>query len=321
MSLGPGRTFRFGDFELDPHTLELRRSGVLVKLQQQPARVLAILVERAGELVTRDSLQKLIWDDKTFVDFDRGLNYCMSQIRTALGDTADAPRYLETLRGRGYRFIGRLDSPSSADPALVASPPQPPARIRPIWFAAAAAGVMLLFLGSLAARYTFAERTPVPAIGVADFVVPRAERQWAEALHVQIVSRLSNGSRLPVIDLADRSSSNVNPRWRIEGRVDRSEELYRVTVLLRDARDGSVAWSDVFAGRPGDWVDAQSEVADHMTAAIRDQIEGPRVGMLKRRQRLPPNRSMAPPAPEMIKRPASFEEKSGAPASPSPRAE
>src|ERR1044071_1418513 len=95
------RTFRFGELELDSHTLELRRNGVPVKLQQQPARLLAVLVEHAGDLVTRETLQKTLWGDDTFVDFDRGLNYSISQIRVALGDSAGL---LETLRGRGYRF-------------------------------------------------------------------------------------------------------------------------------------------------------------------------------------------------------------------------
>src|SRR6184192_413916 len=80
---------RFGMFEFDPASGELRREGTLVRLQPQPAQVLAYLVARPGEVVTRDALRDAVWGDDTFVDFDRGLNFCIAQIRSALGDAAD----------------------------------------------------------------------------------------------------------------------------------------------------------------------------------------------------------------------------------------
>ena len=266
----PTERVRFDEFELDPHTLELRRGGVLLKLQQQPARVLAVLIGRAGELVTREELRKAIWDDDTFVDFDRGLNYCISQIRSALGDTAEGPRYLETLRGRGYRFIGTIQRDT----------PRP--RVGHAFLAAAVAVVCLLGLVAMLMRSKTAS-----AIGVAPLTAPASEREWSSALHAQIVSRLSMASRTPVIDLASHSA---HTRWRVEGRVDRSPEQYRVTMVLRDMRDGTVRWSDIFAGPPGDWVDAQSEMADRMTEIIRYRIEGPSAGLPKRRSKLGPHR-------------------------------
>jgi len=264
------RTIQFDDFAFDRHTLELRKAGEPVKLQQQPARVLAILTEHAGDLVSRETLRAAIWGDDTFVDFDRGLNYCVKQIRDALGDTADAPRYLETLRGRGYRFIGSAPKKRS---------------LRPLWLAAAAVAIVIAAFAG--ARYALAQHTR-DAIGVAPLTAPPAEREWAAALHAQIVSRLSLASRTPVIDLAQ---SPAKTRWRVEGRVDRSAEQYRVTMLLRDTRDGSVRWSDIFAGAPGDWVDAQSEMAQRMTEIIRYRIEGPGAGLPMRRQKLPPSRA------------------------------
>jgi len=264
----PDRVVRFDDFEFDRVTLELRKAGEPVKLQQQPARVLAALTERAGDLVSRETLRAAIWGDDTFVDFDRGLNYCINQIRGALGDTAEGPRYLETLRGRGYRFIGAI---------------APPARSRRVWSWIAAA-VVLIALAILGVRYATARRD---AIGVAPLTAPATERAWAEALHAQIVSRLSMASHIPVVDLA---RSTAKTRWRVEGRVDRSAEQYRVTMLLRDTRDDSVPWSDIFAGAPGDWVDAQSEMAQRMTEIIRYRVEGPSSGLPMRRQKLPPSR-------------------------------
>jgi DNA-binding winged helix-turn-helix (wHTH) protein/TolB-like protein len=262
---------RFDDFELDDVTLELKRAGTPVKLQQQPARILAILTGHAGELVSRETLRKAIWGDDTFVDFDRGMNYCVSQIRTALGDTAEAPRYIETLRGRGYRFIGTTGGASTN-------------ANRPLPRIAIAAAAILLFLLGAAGVWRKVAREPKPAIGVAPLTAPATEKQWADALHAQIVSRLAIASRVPVVDLTRSSAST---RWRVEGRVDRSSAQYRVTMLLRDTADDSVRWSDIFAGSPGDWVDAQSEMADRMTEIIRYRIEGPSAGLPKRRAKLP----------------------------------
>lgn len=122
---GDQRTLRFGPFELDLRTRELRKAGAAVKIQQQPLKVLALLAARAGELVTREELRQQVWGGDTYVDFDQGLNFCIKQIRSALGDQADTPCYVETLPRRGYRFI----APIEADPLPVPLPapaPEPP---------------------------------------------------------------------------------------------------------------------------------------------------------------------------------------------------
>jgi DNA-binding winged helix-turn-helix (wHTH) protein/tetratricopeptide (TPR) repeat protein len=99
------RTVTFGPYRMDLDTGELHRSDIPVKLQHQPAKLLVLLVERAGELVTRDEIRRNVWGTDTFVDFDQSVNFCVRQIRTALHDNADTPCYLETLPRRGYRFI------------------------------------------------------------------------------------------------------------------------------------------------------------------------------------------------------------------------
>jgi DNA-binding winged helix-turn-helix (wHTH) protein/TolB-like protein/tetratricopeptide (TPR) repeat protein len=96
---------RFGAFELDPKSGELRKDGDPVKLPPQPFKVLTLLARRSGEVVTRNEIREQIWGDETFVDFDQGLNFCIRQIRGALGDDAEAPRFIETLPRRGYRFL------------------------------------------------------------------------------------------------------------------------------------------------------------------------------------------------------------------------
>jgi DNA-binding winged helix-turn-helix (wHTH) protein/TolB-like protein len=102
--------YRFGVFEFDADSMELRRQGTVVHLQSQPGRVLACLIENSDRTVTRDELRAAIWGNETFVDFERGLNFCISQIRSALGDDSAQPVYIQTFPKRGYRFIAPVES-------------------------------------------------------------------------------------------------------------------------------------------------------------------------------------------------------------------
>jgi DNA-binding winged helix-turn-helix (wHTH) protein/TolB-like protein len=113
--------FRFGLFEFDTATRELRREGVLVRLQSQPAQVLSCLVERDGEVVSRESLREAVWGNGTFVDFERGLNFCIAQIRSALNDDSTAPRYVRTIPKRGYQFIAPVEHISASPEQLEAT--------------------------------------------------------------------------------------------------------------------------------------------------------------------------------------------------------
>jgi len=97
--------YRFGVFEFDDDGKELRRNGRSVAIERQPARALTLLVSRAGEVVTREELREAVWGKDTHVDFDRGLAYCVSQIRAALGDSGDNPRFLQTIPKQGFKFI------------------------------------------------------------------------------------------------------------------------------------------------------------------------------------------------------------------------
>jgi len=108
------RRIKFGSFEADLDTHELWKNGIRVKLGGQPFEILAALLECPGELVTREELRKAIWTDDTFVDFSHGLNAAMNKLREALCDSAEKPRYIETLPRRGYRFIGKMEQPEQA---------------------------------------------------------------------------------------------------------------------------------------------------------------------------------------------------------------
>jgi cholera toxin transcriptional activator len=129
------RIARFGLFELDLSAGELRKSGAKLRLQGQPFQVLALLLERAGEVVTREELQQKLWPSDTFVDFDHSLNTAINKVREALGDSASSPRYVETLARRGYRFIAPVQTdtpavvPSDGDRAIANASALPPAAL------------------------------------------------------------------------------------------------------------------------------------------------------------------------------------------------
>ena len=158
--MGDPSPVRFGAFELDLRTGELRKHGIRLKLQDQPFQVLRALVERPGELVTREEIRRRIWADGTFVDFDQSLNRAVNKVREALGDTAENPRYIETMARRGYRFI-----------APVEGAPKPEARTAPLTTAArrplgkigwVAAGVLAVAGAGL---WLMHERAPLPPRG------------------------------------------------------------------------------------------------------------------------------------------------------------
>src|SRR5438552_2353970 len=115
---------QFGVFELDLRQAELRKQGVKIKLQEQPLRVLQLLLEHRGKIVTREQLRTHIWPANTFVEFDHGLYSAMARLREALGDSAETPRYIETVARRGYRFV----APVSASGNTTATQVRPPAR-------------------------------------------------------------------------------------------------------------------------------------------------------------------------------------------------
>src|ERR1700686_5139 len=107
----PRRVARFAAFEFDLGTGELRKHGLRIKLSGQPSEVLAMLLQHSGEVVTREELQKRLWPADTYVDFEHSLNAAIKRLRAALGDSADAPLFVETLARQGYRFIAPLNYP------------------------------------------------------------------------------------------------------------------------------------------------------------------------------------------------------------------
>ena len=161
----PAQAIRFGDFEADLQTGQLRKHGFRIKLQEQPFQILAMMLERSGGVVTREELRQRLWPADTFVDFDHGLNNAINRLREALNDSADTPRFIETLPRRGYRFIAEMtsDAPAQSEkspqvsptewrttpsvggpesPSVVTSPlPLPRRHLRRFWLATAGIGI------------------------------------------------------------------------------------------------------------------------------------------------------------------------------------
>src|SRR5712691_9698818 len=163
------RVVRFGVFQVDLRAGELFKQGIKIKLQQQPFRILALLLEHPGEVVTREDVRQAIWPAGTFVEFGVGVDAAIHKLRTALGDSAEHPRLVETLPRRGYRFIAAVDSAVAPEAAQSVPPSEQPAstpkpKRRPLLWAGAMAVVVALLLvtntGGLRVRKLGRSATP-----------------------------------------------------------------------------------------------------------------------------------------------------------------
>ena len=183
--------FRFGEYELDLPAGVLRKNGIRIRCQEQPLQVLAALLERPGELVTREDLRRRVWPQDTFVDFDQALNTAIKKIRVALNDEADAPRYIETVPRRGYRFVAAVEKGSEA----ISAPARPirPNRRRFVAVAAIACLVLAIlgFIWRLAPWKGAASTTPefqrltfnLPELGDARFTPDGASVVYSAGWH------------------------------------------------------------------------------------------------------------------------------------------
>ncbi len=134
---------RFGAFEFDPSAGELKKHGVRLKLQDQPVQILAALLEHAGEIVSREDLQRVLWPEGTFVEYEQSLNKAVNKLREALGDSAGQPLYIETIARRGYRFVAPVEAPAGPVPATAGR------SRRPMYAAAVAAAVLVAVVGGV----------------------------------------------------------------------------------------------------------------------------------------------------------------------------
>jgi len=201
VSVPPVPLYRFGVFQFDAERLELYRAGRLVPLQPQPAQVLASLLRHSGHIVTREELRQTVWADGTFVDFDKGLNFCIARIRIALGDDAHAPRFVRTVPKRGYEFIYPIDRHTATSEAAAAAAQMSPQTGGSAAVAEPGPAVRTLFLGVaalasllLAGRYYVTHVRRVPLVAVARF-----DNETGDARLVQFADNVTD---TVVVDLA-----------------------------------------------------------------------------------------------------------------------
>jgi DNA-binding winged helix-turn-helix (wHTH) protein len=193
---------RFDTFEVDLRSGELRKEGSRIRLAEQPFSVLALLLSQPGEVVTREELQKQLWPGNTFTDFDRGLNKAINRLRDALGDSAETPRFIETLPKRGYRFIGSVEG--SAPPAVAESPPMTGRKRSLIpWIVASAVALVAVIL---AGWWLSADRQPPRAAAeplIRSSLLPPPGRTFVpyslalsrDGTHLAFVAERADGSR------------------------------------------------------------------------------------------------------------------------------
>jgi TolB-like protein/Tfp pilus assembly protein PilF len=235
----------FGDFELDDQTFELRRSGERVRLQQQPARVLAFLLSRRGSLVTRDQIREAIWGEDTFVDFEQGLNFCIRQIRLTLNDQPDKPLYIETLPRLGYRFL--LDVSESKPPGIVEKRVRRRIAVMPVEDLAGADNDYF-------------------AAGLTEDMLSALSRIDPDRLRVTAGPRLTgaevSGERF------DQIQRQLDLDFLIRTSVRRSQDRIRIIAQLHDLRDRSVLWSETYNRQSTDLLAVQEEVTQRVSQSL-----------------------------------------------------
>jgi TolB-like protein/Flp pilus assembly protein TadD len=237
-SRGP---IRFGVFEIDPRAGELRKQGVKVKLQEQPFQILQMLLRCPGEVVTREELQQKIWPSDTFVDFDHGLYNAIKRLREALGDSAETPRFVETLSRRGYRFIGKIECDAPRLRSLAVLP--------------------LENLSHDPEQEYFAE-------GLTEALITTL----AKIGELRVVSRTSTmqykGVRKPLREIARELEVDAI----IEGTVLRAGDRVRITAQLIDAAKEAHLWAESYERDLRDVLTLQSEVAQAVAREVRVKL-------------------------------------------------
>ena len=295
---------RFGVFELDLRAGELRKHGLRVRLQEQPFQVLAMLLEHAGEVVTREELQKKLWSADTFVDFDHGLNKAINKIREALSDSAESPRFVETVARRGYRFLAEVkvsDTAAARSPELATEPrttAKAPDRLGtagelamtkpflPLRAWKILAFALLLLVASLVTwklRSSGHSSPVIRSLAVLPFESlsnDASQDYFADGMTDELISDLGQISALRVISRTSvmgykrarkplpQIARELNVDAVVEGTVLRSGDQVRITAQLIEASADKHLWSQSYEGELRDALALQNKVA----RAIADQI-------------------------------------------------
>jgi TolB-like protein/DNA-binding winged helix-turn-helix (wHTH) protein len=293
---------RFGVFEFDPATGELRKNGLKVKLQGQSLQVLQVLLERPGQVLTRQELRQGIWPADTFVDFDHGLYNAIQKLREALGDSADTPRYVETLARRGYRFIGAVNGNSAVQSTPAIEIPQAtpgPATTRKwkpslamLLGAAVLVPVLALILGLRTIRRGEVRPASAAVVKVNSLAVlpfqnlsgDPAQDYLADGMTDVLTNDLSQISELKVISRTSamrykntekslpQIARELNVNAVVEGMVLPSGNRVRITAeLIQGATDQHI-WASSYERNIQDVLALQGEIAQAIAAEVRVKL-------------------------------------------------
>jgi TolB-like protein/DNA-binding winged helix-turn-helix (wHTH) protein len=275
----PSDTVDFGIFQLDLKARELHKAGVKVKLQEQPFRVLALLVDRAGQVVTREELRQKVWPTDAYVAFDQGLNNAIKKVRDALGDSADSPRFIETLARHGYRFVAPVG-------AVPQRPSEPQVRFGLRTFRKHAllglAGASLLAALAYWAWHGSTMRVQPPTEKVILAVLPfdnlsrdPDQEYFSDGLTEEMIAQLGklNPERLTVISrgsvakykdsrlAANQIGRELRADYLLQGSVRRASDRVRITVQLIQVRDQTDLWAESYDRELKDILTLQDSVS------------------------------------------------------------
>ena len=298
----PPTILRFGVFEMDARAGELRKHGVRIKLQGQPFHVLTLLLQRPGEVVSREELRSQIWGSDTFIDFDNGLNTSINKLREALGDSADTPRFIETMPRRGYRFIApveRLDDTGRSAERIsrqghtVVTNRNSPRRKSFL----AASGVALVAALALAIWLAFF-RTKADVIDSLA-VLPLASDPGTEYLSDGITESLINNlSQIPNLRVMARSTvfrykgKDADPQKAgnglhvhavLSGRLLQHGDTLIVRTELMDVRTGAQLWGGQFNRKMGDVLALQADLSKEIAERLKLRLTGEERQLLAKR--------------------------------------
>ena len=292
-----GRRLSFGVFDLDLGTGELRKRGTRVRLQQQPFQVLALLIEHRGEVVSREELRQTLWPANTFVDFDHGLNKAINKIRGALGDSADSPRFVETVARRGYRFVADVSVDEPVPPSMPAVAATGAAPTRRTWVLPAV--LIGAFVVSLVVwRVHSGSGAPAPIRSLA--VLPleslsgdASQDYFADGMIDELIADLGQISALRVISRTSvmgykhtrkplpQIARELNVDAVVEGTVLRSGNQVRITAQLIDAATDRHLWSQSYQGELRDTLALQNGIARDVADRIRVRLNPQEQAALK----------------------------------------
>jgi TolB-like protein/DNA-binding winged helix-turn-helix (wHTH) protein len=289
-------TYRFGDFAFDPRTGELRKQGHKVRLREQPSQILMLLLARPGDLVTREEARQALWPGDTFVDFDVGLNSAVKRLRDALDDSAEEPRFVETLPRRGYRFIASVESPPFPPPPPTATevPARPGrelqfSRMAPPLTALAVVLVALVLSGAGdRSRQERSDAVQVKSIAVLPFenlTGGREQDYFADGMTDALITNLAQVRALRVISrtsvtqykqtnkLLPRIADDLNVDAVVEGTVVRSGTRVRVTAQLIHAPTDHHLWARTYERELRDVLALQAELAGAIAQAVEIKVQ------------------------------------------------